>query len=302
MDRETGPDTTRPVRTHPAGTPCTGPRCRTGSGHAARAVTGTVLCLTCRTRLADALARLPALYQECGERHFRARTPAWAEAPGPRRPPTGPLHVPACDVRHAVLGVLACWAGTTVQKTGVRAPRRAVGDLCVFLHRNLGFLVRHPAAGEFAAEVADVRDRAERVARPERTGRTAVGPCAEPGCAGRLTARAARDRDDPARVTCDTDPAHTWSGPEWLSLGRRLQTADTSGERPAAPRAPLPTAAVAVRTPRWLRQEDVTALWGVPRGSVYRLASEQGWERRRLDGRTYYAAEDVRRALVRTEG
>ncbi|WP_433544700.1 hypothetical protein ACQPZG_05580 [Streptomyces sp. CA-294286] len=251
-------------------------------------MTGTSLCLHCRSRLAEALSRLPALYRQCEERHFRAPAPAWAKPPGPRRHvPVATLHAPAADARRAVLGVLASWAGLTVQSTGARAPRREVGELCAFLHRNLGHLVRHPAAGEFAAEVADVHSRAERIALPpQEAPATAVGPCVMTGCGGRLTARPARDRRDPARVRCDTDPAHTWSGPQWLSLGGRTENATV----PAAP----------ARVPRWLSQPDVTALWGVPSGSVYRLASQQRWERRRLGGRTYYAADDVRRALTRT--
>jgi hypothetical protein len=301
MEMNTARDATRPVRAREADTPCRGPQCAAISRTAARAVAGTSLCLNCRTRLSEALLRLPALYQECGERHFRARTPAWATPPTPRQQPVSTLHAPAADFRRAVLGVLASWAGLTVQTTGARAPRRAVDELCAFLHGHLGFLVRHPAAAELAAEVADVHDRAERVARPEQAGHTAVGPCVAAGCGGRLTARPARDRRDPARVRCDTDPAHSWSGPEWLTLGRRTETApaahsDAAQEHSAA----APSVTAPARGRRWLSQPDVTALWGVPRGSVYRLASEQRWERRRLAGRTYYAADDVRRTLAHT--
>ncbi|MGY1456695.1 hypothetical protein [Streptomyces sp. SS8] len=300
---KTGYDGTRPLRAREAETPCAGPRCAAVSGQAARAVAGTRLCLSCRTRLAEALARLPALYQECGERHFRAHTPAWARPPAPCRHPVATLHASAADVRRAVLGVLACWAGLTVEATGARSPRRTVGDLCAFLHSRLGFLVRHPAAGDFAAETADILARAERVARPERAGRVVVGPCVEAGCGGRLTARPARDRRHPSRISCDADPAHSWSGPEWLSLGRRIDALPTAGPAPAAepsPDAPSTPVPAPVRGPRWLSPADVTALWGIPRGSVYRLASEQRWERRRSAGRTYYAADDVRRALAST--
>ncbi|MBB0228076.1 hypothetical protein [Streptomyces calidiresistens] len=264
---------------------------------------GTRLCLSCRTRLAEALARLPALYQECGERHFRSRTPAWAKPPAPSRHPVAALHASAADVRRAVLGVLASWAGLTVGVTGAHPPRRTVGDLCAFLHGRLGFLVRHPAAGDFAAEMADIFARAKRVARPEEMGRVVVGPCVEAGCGGRLIARPARDRRHPSRVSCDADPTHSWSGPEWLSPGHRVDAAPTVGPTLVAessPDAPSVPVAAPARGPRWLSPADITALWGIPRGSVYRLASEQRWERRRSAGRTYYAAEDVRRALAHT--
>ncbi|MEU6083133.1 hypothetical protein [Streptomyces sp. NPDC047108] len=303
MAMETGYDGTRPARAREADTPCVGPQCAAVPGEAARAVAGTGLCLACRARLAEALVRLPALHQECGERHFRAHTPAWARPPAPCRHPVSTLHASAADVRRAVLGVLASWAGLTAAATGARPPRRTVDDLCAFLHRQLGFLARHPAVGDLAAELADLQARAERVARPDQAGHVVVGPCVETGCGGSLTARPARDRRHPARVSCDADPGHSWSGAEWPSLGRRMDAAPAARLAPAAPSPAVPGAAAASAPaggPRWLSQEDVTALWGVPRGSVYRLASEQRWERRRAAGRTYYAADDVRRALART--
>ncbi|MBL3808341.1 helix-turn-helix domain-containing protein [Streptomyces sp. BRB081] len=292
-------DAARPAPAHMAtATRCRGPWCAASRPDAGRPVAGTRLCLGCRTRLAETLRRLPELYRECGERHFRTPAPAWAERPTPRRHTASTLHATAADVRHRLLGVLASWAGMAVESTGARPPRRAVGDLCAFLHGQLGFLVRHPAAGEFATEVAEAHAGVLRVARPESAvARTVLGRCAAAGCGGRLTARPARDRDDPARVECETDPAHSWSVWEWLA---RTQPTD------AVPDAALPDAALPDRgprpapaaVPRWLSQADVTALWGVSRGSVYRMASEQRWERRRLGGRTYYAADDVRRALT----
>ncbi|MGD9483607.1 hypothetical protein WDH52_10145 [Streptomyces sp. TRM70308] len=269
-----------------------------------RAVAGTSLCPSCRARLHEALVRLPALYRECGERHFRTPAPSWARPPGPSRRPVSTLHASAADVRHAALGVLASWAGLTAELTGARPPRRTAAELCGFLRDHLAVLVRHAAAGEFAAEAADVLARVEGVARPEEAGRVVVGPCVADGCGGRLTARPPRRRRDPARVSCDADPAHSWSGPEWLSPGRREGTAPAprraGGEPAARPAAPAPVPPT--RGPRWLSPADVTALWGIPRGSVYRLASEHRWARRRSAGRTYYAAEDVRSALAATGG
>ncbi|MEU6485685.1 hypothetical protein [Streptomyces sp. NPDC046887] len=251
---------------------------------------GTSLCLSCRTRLAEALVRLPGLYRECGERHFGSRRPAWERPPTPAGPPAVPLHAPAADVRRAVLGVLASWAGLTVQSSGLRAPRRTVADLCGFLHRHLGLLVRHPAAAELAAEVAALQARAERVAHPDETARVAVGPCKESGCGGLLTARPAQGRRRPARVSCDADPAHGWSVTESAARHNRTVAAPetTRGPRETAPS----------RVPRWLSQREVSTLWGVSSSSVYRLASERRWQRRRVSGRVYYAADDVRRALA----
>ncbi|MEV0325626.1 hypothetical protein AB0H63_04130 [Micromonospora echinospora] len=248
-------------------TRCAGPECPAG------AATGSPLCPTCATRLGQALRRLPALYRQCGERHLPSRAPAWQRPPRAGRPgPTGPLHAGATDARHAIETVLASWAGLTAQATGAPPPRRIVADLSRFLLDRLDFLLRHPAAGDLAAEVAALVTEAERVLHPER-GRH-LGSCVVPGCEGRLTGGR---QPDPLRVTCDADATHEWNGPEVLSL-------------PSGKRAP--------QEPPWLSAAGITALWGVPRGSVYRLASENGWRRQRRAGRTYYATEDVRRTLT----
>ncbi|MBW1600577.1 hypothetical protein JJV70_00350 [Streptomyces sp. JJ66] len=273
---------------------CAGPRCADSAVGGGRAVLGTRLCLECRSRLAADLTRLPSLYRECGERHLRGAAPAWTRPPAPGRGPASLLHAGAADVRHGVLAVLSSWAGLVVQGTGTRPPRRCVPDLCAFLHERLGFVVRHPAAGEFAEETARLVEQTRRVARPEESpARGVLGPCPAPGCDGRLTARGARGRHRPAHATCDADPEHNWSGADRLAAASRA--ADARG----GPASAQDTAHTR-RAPRWLSSADVTALWGIPRGSVYRLASERNWDRRRLAGRTYYAAEDVRRALAGT--
>ncbi|NDZ68021.1 helix-turn-helix domain-containing protein [Streptomyces cyaneofuscatus] len=42
---------------------------------------------------------------------------------------------------------------------------------------------------------------------------------------------------------------------------------------------------------------DISTLWKIAPGSVYRMASEQGWRRRGHQGRTYYHEGDVLRTL-----
>ncbi|NED24766.1 hypothetical protein G3I37_07630, partial [Streptomyces anulatus] len=56
-------------------------------------------------------------------------------------------------------------------------------------------------------------------------------------------------------------------------------------------------AAAGAPATRWLAPQDVSLLWRVPLGSVYRLASEQSWRRERRGGRSYYDEQDVRRTL-----
>ncbi|NGO68929.1 hypothetical protein G5C65_11295 [Streptomyces sp. SB3404] len=51
----------------------------------------------------------------------------------------------------------------------------------------------------------------------------------------------------------------------------------------------------------WLTAADISRLWHLPQGSVYRLASERRWRRRSRGGRTYYHGTDVTSALQRRE-
>lgn len=212
---------------------------------------GFRICQGCATLLGQALRRLPVLYRQCGDLHLRSPAQAWEKAPSRARPgPTVPLHAPATDARQAVETVLASWAGLTVQATRTAAPPRVVVDLCRFLLGRFPFLLRHPAAGELVAEVAGLLAEVERVLRPDH-GR-APGPCVVSGCEGRLTGGRERElRREP---------------------GARL-------ERPRGVVARCPEPAVRGE-PRWLSAAGITALWGITRGSVYRLACENGWGRR----------------------
>jgi hypothetical protein len=51
---------------------------------------------------------------------------------------------------------------------------------------------------------------------------------------------------------------------------------------------------------RWLAAADIARLWRRSTGTVYRLASEQGWRRITRTGRTYYAETDVHGSFDRS--
>lgn len=84
-------------------------------------------------------------------------------------------------------------------------------------------------------------------------------------------------------MQCDADAGHVWDEQEWARLRRALRGS-----------------AVPVQE-RWLAAADIARLWSRPTGTVYRLASEQGWRRVTRSGRTYYAEDDVDRGLSRRE-
>ena len=111
-------------------------------------------------------------------------------------------------------------------------------------------------------------------------------------------------------------------GREWLRLSRRLSAAAPSGNRSDAAGAahssgtsegtggadgsrtaeaaggPRPAAGtVGDGRVQWLTPAQVSCVWSVPLGSVYRLASERRWRRHSGSGRAYYHAADVEKTL-----
>jgi hypothetical protein len=87
----------------------------------------------------------------------------------------------------------------------------------------------------------------------------------------------------PAEIRCDVDPRHSWLEHHWMQLRHRMGTAQS-----------IATAT----TTRWLSTTDISRLWAIPPGSVYRLASEQQWRRRKQARRTYYHEVDVLRTFA----
>ncbi|MFP8960096.1 helix-turn-helix domain-containing protein [Streptomyces nanhaiensis] len=264
---------------------CVGAGCRSrgGNGTAGRRTpAGGRLCAVCHDRLAADLRRIPRLYDACGRVLGGGRT-------GPRERTSGghlpgmPFNTAAFEVRSAMLGVLGSWASLVAEERGTAPPRRAVPDLAAFLTRHLGWLSAHCAVGDLTEEVARLVRRAGRLADPDPVRRVRVGRCAEPDCRGTLVATLRPEAPEArAEIRCDAHPDHRWAGSEWTRLGRHVRRG-----RPGPP---------AGRT-AWLTADEISRLWGVPSGSVYRLASERRWSRHRRGGRTYYDEAEVREAL-----
>lgn len=250
-------------------------------------MSGLRLCRGCVSRLYDDLRDIPWLYEECarvldgsGEagNQVRKRTTG-----GPL--PGLPFNTTAADARSATLGLLASWTALVAEERRVSAPPRDVGSLAGFLSRHADWLAAHPAAGEASREIASAARWARQVAFGERPRRIRVGRCIEADCDGELVAVLdPRNQDSTARIACESDPGHAWTASQWLQLGRRMsEIASPAGQGRLS----------AALDERWLSVADIRALWNIAPGSVYRLASERGWRRRRLMGRTYYAADDV---------
>lgn len=238
---------------------------------------GLGLCGTCLRELADELGRLASLYQACERRLSGGgqRLPDVVKASGTVAPGM-PFNSAAADTRSAIVAVLASWSGLVAQERRVTPPDRTVAALTRFLLAHAQWLAAHPAAPDLTREIRKLAGQASRVADGSQPRRIPVGPCVEPGCPGDLTAVLHPQRArPPAEICCQHDPAHRWPAHTWLGLGRRISGRPT---RPAA---------------QWLSAAEISRLRNTSPGSVYRLASEWRWRRRRESGHTYYSATDV---------
>ncbi len=239
-------------------------------------IPGLRLCPECARRLSAHLQSIPRLYEECarvlsGSGQCRERTSGGGM-------PGLPFNATAADVRSAMLGILVSWSALVVEERRVTAPRRDIRSLAAFLSTHADWLAAHAAASEVSQEMAAVVRWARKVAFSEFPRQVRVGKCTEAGCPGDLVAMLRpQSRASSARIVCGADPGHAWTGDQWLQLNRRMYRAPTS----------------AAADERWLSVADICALRDIAPGSVYRLASERRWRRRRLSGRTYYAATDI---------
>ncbi|MGQ0840936.1 hypothetical protein [Actinokineospora sp.] len=172
------------------------------------------LCAPCVAHVADDLAALPELFAACEEElsqpnpHLRERVSGW-------RPSGIRLNTGAVEARARIVEVLACWCALVVTERRVTPPAREVGPLAAFLHRHDSWLVAHPAAADYAEEVAGAVRAARRVSRTGATVRTRLGQCPEPGCAAPVSAVSRPDGPGPEVVCAD---GHALAPHRWLRL------------------------------------------------------------------------------------
>ncbi|WP_329225603.1 hypothetical protein [Streptomyces canus] len=234
------------------------------------------------------LQRLAELHEECGLALAAPGTsgPPVVRRSGRRPHPGLPLDAEAVEVRGAILRSLSHWATLLVERYGAAAPRRTPHTLADFLGTQVGRLAAHPVAADITCQARELVRRASRVVEPARR-RPTIGACAEPGCAGELTTLLHSDGSDRlAEISCTADPAHTWTGEGWLRLSRRLAAANRT-----APTRPTLW--------RWLGSTDISRLWNIAPGSVYRLAREEGWRRTKRARQVKYHEQDVQRTFDR---
>ncbi|MDJ1134980.1 hypothetical protein [Streptomyces iconiensis] len=260
---------------------CGGDACRRAT-RARRPAPGLRLCPGCLRALSADITALAHLHEECAHvldggglpEGVRERITGGGGAPGI------PFNAAAADVRRDIAALLGSWSALVCDERGLTAPRATPAARAAQLLAHVEWLAAHPAAADLSEETARLKSRARRTAHPGAARRTVtLGACVEPGCPGTLTARLHTSADPGDQVRCTADPAHVWPAAQWTRLSDRMGGGGTE------------------RRARWLTAAQIATLFATPTGSVYRLASEGAWRRRKRAGRTYYLEDDVRVSL-----
>ncbi|WP_432839319.1 hypothetical protein [Dactylosporangium sp. CA-092794] len=161
---------------------------------------------------------LPGLYRDCEENLVRTRQ-GIAERVRTSGAPGIVLNESAVRVRSDIADVLSSWCALVVQeRRPARRPRsRAAADLTAFLDPHVDWLARHPAAGDFAAEVHALTAVARRVSdRTDQDPRT-LGRCDRQGCGSSVHLY---DGADGTARQARCTAGHVWQPHEWLRLSR----------------------------------------------------------------------------------
>ncbi|WP_327144298.1 hypothetical protein [Nocardia sp. NBC_01327] len=160
------------------------------------------------------------------------------------------------EARTDITQILDSWAALVTHERAVRPPAtRDVVELTRFLAVHLDWLIAHPAADDFAAEIAELTARAVDAVD---TDRYAVTPraCAMPGCAGSLTVSG--DGENPL---LDCEFGHSWEAGQWLAMTTEPALAQLcDGQRRMVP---TKAAAIALKVSeatirQWVRRGKLT--------------------------------------------
>jgi hypothetical protein len=180
--------------------------------------------------LSPVLRTLAELYEECGRMLAHSPYSLRQRVTGSRA--TGiSLNEKAMAIRTETQNTLGSWARLVVDECGVTGPsQEGIRPLVSFLIRHSGWLAAHPAAGDFAEEIAALVRSARRIAGPGPAHRVDLGRCLRSGCAGTLRA-VVHDGDDgrPGHVSCDA--GHALPPQQWLLVAHRMRRTASRGER-----------------------------------------------------------------------
>jgi hypothetical protein len=150
--------------------------------------------------------------------------------------PRLPINPAVADLRDRIPGVLASWARVHVEELGTAPPTGGSPlALCAWLARSIDWAAAQPWAGEYAAELGQLRARARKLIDLPGRPRAVVGPCVEridgARCQGTLTSAIREEWDArPSLIECDGCGA-AYDSTQWMRLGQRVAA---MGRRTAA--------------------------------------------------------------------
>ncbi len=190
------------------------------------ALDGLLICIGCLSHLEQAVAEMPAHYDQL------ARRLAPGKGHGPHvsgsRERALPIDPTVADHRTDMQAKLTSWAVMVAEERGIGTPRSsAVTVVAPWLLVHLRWCCAQPWVDEYAAELRSLRSRSFSLLYPSGRRRVEVGLCIEEGCEGGLSATVTRADDLlPSAITCSARPEeHFWPAADWHTLGRRLHGA-----------------------------------------------------------------------------
>ena len=251
-----------------------------------------LLCAGHHANLEQSLAELPAMLTDVESALVRYGNGLTPRVSGTRDQPLPYAtdkdgESPPGQALRAVHAILASWCLLVLEEhpSSLHTPQDASQAMSTFLLRHLDWCTAQPWVDDLLRETREITSQLRRAALPSSgMHRKTLGDCKTPlacdvathleqVCAGTLFARVSREDTgllpDIECTGCD----YRHSPETWRALKRRL-CGDES----------------------WLTSSQLSALWSVPLGSVWRWAHEDTW--RRLDRRPKrYHLDDAQRSF-----
>lgn len=178
---------------------------------------GAQLCSRCRNLLASRLCSLPGLYRACEQALEVSRYHSIRFVRG-RRPSGICLDERTLAARDETIRVLASWCQMIVAERGVTGPGDlGIASLTAFLRAHFAWLTVHPAAADFAEEIAGLADGAGEALDPASARAIDLGECIEDGCE-RMVRAGVQPVHQGAAPLVRCEAGHTWPPHQWLRL------------------------------------------------------------------------------------
>jgi hypothetical protein len=180
----------------------------------------TLLCGTCRERLAAELKDLPRTHDNLVQAMIPMSRPPFPRVKGTRSTSGITIDEDASSGRSEILGFLRSWSALVADERSLRKPAsQECHALTSFLLTHLDWLLAHPTAADFDEETHTLAARLRRITDSVLT-QFDIGPCVQPGCGGRLFAL---QSGNTGKYEVQCGEGHAWQANQWLHLYWKLQ-------------------------------------------------------------------------------